>query len=491
MLDYVIVGGGIGGVVAFSLLKKLGKNTLLFEKLNYLGGCAGTFQKDNNFYNVGATTLVGLEGNLPLAVLMRILGKDNIPVKKSDPSIKVYIKDKVINRYKDKERALEEINKNFYNPQNKRLWQEIYKTADKNWSNLYNFIPYTGLNLKTFSTYLKKFPHILSTLKYVTSTAKDVIHKISGDLSEDYIKFLNSQILMTAQGYYDEVSFSVATMGLTYPNLDNYYVIGGMGRMFDFLTESLDGIHLREKVLKVKKVGDFFEVKTNKNSYLSKRVILNSTIWNFCDILEGFDNVCYSFRKKYKKMWGSLTLYFTVNDPDNLLNDHHYQILHDKNPYTGSYSFFVSVSDKDDTVISKTGYKTVTVSTHCEIDLWKNIDDYIYKERKEKAKEFILENLYRHIPYFKMLEKSDIFVGTPKTFERYTGRFRGSVGGVPLLKKYFSFFYPKTFTPIENLYIVGDTVFPGQGWPGVVLGVFNLLICIEEDFNELLYKHIK
>ncbi|MEZ0323596.1 MAG: NAD(P)-binding protein [Hydrogenothermaceae bacterium] len=491
MLDYVVVGGGIGGVVTFSLLKKLGKNVLLFEKLNYLGGCAGTFQRDSNFYNVGATTLVGLEGNFPLAVLMRILDKKDIPVKKSDPSIKVYIKDKVINRYRDRDRAFDEVNKNFYNHKNKKLWQEIYKTADRNWNSIYKLLPYKGLTLKSLPIYMKNLSYLISSLKYTVLPAKDVIHNIAGDLSEDYIRFLNSQILMTTQGYYDEVSFSVATMGLTYPNLDNYYVIGGMGRIFDILTEGLDGIHLKEKVIKIKKVKDIFEITTNKGVYYSKRVILNSTIWNFCDILDGFSNLCYYLRKRYLKMWGSLTLYFTVKDPYNLLNHHHYQILHDENPYTGSYSFFVSVSDREDMLISQKGYKSITISTHCKIDLWENISGYLYEEKKEKAKDFILDILYKHIPVFKILEKSDVFVGTPKTFERYTGRYRGSVGGVPLIREYFPFFYPKGFAPIENLYIVGDTVFPGQGWPGVVLGVFNLLMSIEEDFNELLHFYIK
>lgn len=73
MYDYIIVGGGIGGVVAFSLLKRLGKNVLLLEKLDYLGGCAGTFKKDGMFYNVGASTLVGLDEKLPLDILVKIL----------------------------------------------------------------------------------------------------------------------------------------------------------------------------------------------------------------------------------------------------------------------------------------------------------------------------------------------------------------------------------------------------------------------------------
>lgn len=91
MQDYIVVGGGIGGVVAYSILKKLGKKVLLFEKLDYLGGCAGTFKKDGLFYNVGASTLVGLDENLPLDILLKILDidKNTIPVLPIDPAIVV------------------------------------------------------------------------------------------------------------------------------------------------------------------------------------------------------------------------------------------------------------------------------------------------------------------------------------------------------------------------------------------------------------------
>jgi len=43
MFDYVIVGGGIGGVVSYAILKKIGRKVALLEKEPYFGGCGANF----------------------------------------------------------------------------------------------------------------------------------------------------------------------------------------------------------------------------------------------------------------------------------------------------------------------------------------------------------------------------------------------------------------------------------------------------------------
>ena len=60
------------------------------------------------------------------------------------------------------------------------------------------------------------------------------------------------------------------------------------------------------------------------------------------------------------------------------------------------------------------------------------------------------------------------FSATSKTFHRYINRY--NCGGKAIgLKNILEL--PSNTTPFEGLYSVGDTVFAGQGWPGVALGV--------------------
>ncbi len=493
-MDYIVVGGGIGGTIAYLLLKTLGKSVVLFEKLDYLGGCAGTFKRDGLFFNVGASTLVGLEDNLPLDVLLKILGieKSRMPIKEIDPSILVFVGDKVISRYKDFERSFEEINRNFYHRENRKLWERILMTSKTNWEHVYKVLPFNPRSCyKLASSVLRNSRYLLSTLRENFLSAERVIRSYLGNVEKDYQMFLNSQILMTTQCYWNEVNFSFASMGLTYTNLSNYYVKGGMAEFLHTLVGQDENVKRKTKVLKISKERDHFKVYTNRGTYEAKRLILNRTIWDFCDLFD--DSVdkgpCEKNRKTYSKIWSASTLYFGVKDPQNLLDKHHYQIVHpDENPYTGSYSFFVSVADPEDTV---QGYRPVVISTHCKIEKWEDIKSKEdYQERKEKLKDFILEKLYQHIPTFRNLEKTPVLVGTPHTFRRYTERYKGTVGGIPLRFEYTMLRYPVGFTYIKDVYLVGDSVFPGQGYPGVVLGVFNLLMQIERDFHEVLHRYI-
>ena len=76
MFDFAVVGAGIGGSVVSSILNNLGYNVVLFERLDYLCGCAGTFKRKGYYFNAGAATFVGLDGNLPLAKLKHLLNLD-------------------------------------------------------------------------------------------------------------------------------------------------------------------------------------------------------------------------------------------------------------------------------------------------------------------------------------------------------------------------------------------------------------------------------
>ena len=101
-----------------------------------------------------------------------------------------------------------------------------------------------------------------------------------------------------------------------------------------------------------------------------------------------------------------------------------------------------------------------------------------YEDNKEKIKRFeaiVLETFKKNFKEFEILDIGKGEVGTPSTFEKYTNRFEGRVGGIPHILDYYPFSYPKNTTPDPNIFLVGDTVFPGQGVVGVISGAFSLV----------------
>ncbi|MFN4319509.1 MAG: phytoene desaturase family protein [Aquificaceae bacterium] len=482
MLDYAVVGGGIGGVLASSLLSHMGKDVILFEALDYLGGCAGTFEREGFYYNVGAATFVGAEEHLPVGKIAKLL-KVDLPIKPIDPAMVVHIGDKRINRWRDKDRSLEEIEGAFPGIFHKGFWRRVYEVSESMWNIWCYTLPYPS-PLSPFRAFFHKPLNFLSTLFCNFFSAKRVAKVYLGPFNSSYELFLNHHTLITAQGFMDKVPFSVASLGLTYPNLTNYYVVGGMGRLLESFAKKVKNLSLRTKVKKIVKKPWGFVLYTNRGTYEAKRLILNTTLWKAGDLIEDLRAFSQRAKETYKELWGAFTIYMTVEGQIPQDIKHHHLILLEKPiPYTGSRSLFLSLSEEEDPILSKEKTRSITISTHTRLELWENLTKEEYLERKEKALEYCLEVLYKHLPSLKNLKKIKVFAGTPKTFERYTGRYRGSVGGIPIIKDYFPFSYPSPLTPLNNLYLVGDTVFPGQGWPGVSMGVINLLKFIEKDFK--------
>lgn len=90
------------------------------------------------------------------------------------------------------------------------------------------------------------------------------------------------------------------------------------------------------------------------------------------------------------------------------------------------------------------------------------------KKKKEFTQRFIINEFLNNFQNIKQENIKTIFSATSKTFYRYINR--SNCGGKPITAKTI-FQLPSCNTPFEGLYNVGDTVFAGQGWPGVAIGV--------------------
>lgn len=118
----------------------------------------------------------------------------------------------------------------------------------------------------------------------------------------------------------------------------------------------------------------------------------------------------------------------------------------------------------------------MTVSTHVAApEEWEHLGEAEYADRKEVIERELLRIIASALPGFAHARKKFLLVGTPRTFRFYTGRHHGMVGGVPHSIERSMLFDPTWRTPFGGLYLVGDTLYPGQGTPAVVLGALNLV----------------
>jgi len=455
-----VVGSGIGGTLITALNKN--RDIVLFEKDKNLGGCASTFKKYGNYYNVGATTFAGYEdGHMIKDMFDDLNFKPNI--KKSDIVLRNIQGDKVVDRVKDFDQFIDQVQKNYPHPNNKKFWSSLKNIDEKFWKirNIY----FAKYGMKKYYKTSKFVVELLKVFGFdIFKNADSFIEDTLYGISNEYRNFIESQLLITIQTTSKNVSLLSLALGLSYPFHDVYYVNGGMGSLFEDILKDIE-VKRKNEIVKIIRDNKSWILFTKQNEYKAKNVILNSSIYQTKNLFE--DQKIKEYYQKFKfSDQSAFVVYLTIDSKEEFL--HHYQIILDqKIPNSISNSFFISFSHKDDKKMSKNGY-SVTISTHSKALFWKNLNDEDYGLEKQKTEDFIV---LKFLEYFDNIKQDEIlykFSGTSKSFNNYINRY--NCGGKAISFNNLSQL-PSCNTPFEGLYNVGDTVFAGQGWPGVALGV--------------------
>ncbi len=128
------------------------------------------------------------------------------------------------------------------------------------------------------------------------------------------------------------------------------------------------------------------------------------------------------------------------------------------------------MAEADDETRAPAGMVPVTLSTHTAVEPWwqlRNGDsEAAYLEQRACYVDRMLATAEKAIP---QLRQAIVLCkpATPVTFQFYTRRPLGMVGGFPQTS-IFDARGPQT--GIGNLWLVGDSIFPGQSTAGVTLG---------------------
>jgi phytoene dehydrogenase-like protein len=148
----------------------------------------------------------------------------------------------------------------------------------------------------------------------------------------------------------------------------------------------------------------------------------------------------------------------------------HHQVLHSYDePLGNGNNMFISVSAAGDTASAPSGYRAVMISTHCPLAEWEGLNQEEYEERKRAAGEGLVRLARRVYPE---LATSPVIweTATPRTYERFTRRPRGAVGGLRLSLANSNQRAVPHDIGVPGFWLVGDTTWPGLGTVACVLG---------------------
>jgi C-3',4' desaturase CrtD len=473
MSHIIVIGAGIGGLTAGALLLKAGHQVTILEAQVYPGGSAGTYYHKGYRFDAGATLAGGFSAGGPHARLAEKLGL-TWPVKQVDPAWVVHLPGgQTVIQWTDPERWQQEWQAAF--PETADFWKTQEMLADIAWdvsSRPFPWPPQTGHELLTLAKAIR--PKTLKAAPYLFKTVAD----LTDTSNPDFLAFLNGQLLISAQTTAEQANALYGSAALDLPRRGVNHVQGGIGSLaetlVDWITDNGGEVLYRQRVEKIfVRNNHAVEIITNKNLEIAGDYFLaNLTPWALHRLLQ--DAAPKKLRDEVKQRhatWGAFTLYLGLNS-DHLpagMADHHQVIMAHKQPLGEGNSVFISLSDPADERRAPAGKRAATLSTHTDISPWWQLREGNkgeYDAWRNRYAEKLLNAAEQAIPGFKNAVELCL-PGTPITFEFYTGRPKGMVGGFPQ-KSLFDVRGPGTGIP--NLWLVGDSIFPGQSTAGVTLG---------------------
>jgi phytoene dehydrogenase-like protein len=168
----------------------------------------------------------------------------------------------------------------------------------------------------------------------------------------------------------------------------------------------------------------------------------------------------------------------------------HHQLLQDYDqPLGNGNNMFISVSAPDDSDSAPAGCRAVMISTHCNLEDWDNLSPAEYAAQKQSVADCLLQFARRVYP--NLGEKTSVYeIGTPRTYEQFTSRPGGAVGGVrQTLANANQNAIPHDIG-VAGFWLAGDNTFPGLGTVACVLGSQIVAEGVERDYRRRQPKSI-
>ena len=417
----VVVGGGVSGLTAAALLTHAGKPVTVVEAHTVPGGCASFYQRAGYRFDVGATLAGGFG---PRGVHRRVFAGLGVRLDAhpGEPAMAVRIGETTILRYGSSRWQAERLR--VFGAAAEPFWLSQERIAELAWSfaDGWPALPADVPGALALVRALRP-PHagLAATL------GRTVADLYPPDASPLLRTFVDAQLLITAQAGAHEADLAYGATALDLARDGTFHLPGGIAAL---------------------------------------------PVQNVLALLG--PSAAPALRARAAALpqrWGAFTAYLGL-PPDAVAAETvlHQQIVVDPGaPLGEGNSVFVSFSPPDDATRARDGGRAVTLSTHTDVARWERARadgdlpalTAAYGARLRGAFERIAPGAWERARVTEF--------GTPFTFERYTGRWRGLCGGVPQTSAHANLRALSHVSGMPGLVLAGDTAFPGQSTVGATL----------------------
>jgi C-3',4' desaturase CrtD len=496
MARVVVVGAGVGGLVTGAMLARAGQDVTVLEAHIYPGGCAGTFYHQGYRFDAGATLPAGFEPGGVMQRLGATLGID-WAARLAREAMVVHLADgTAITQWTD-QAAWQATRAAAFGRAGERFWRWQEQTANALWEMAYQSVPWPPANAAEFIALAGNGWRVAARRPgQLPGLAADALHSVAAHLPTNVPalrQFVDAQLLISAQATANHANALYGAAALDLPRRGVAHLVGGMGSISRHLADALGRqggqIHYRQRVTRVtREPAGSWRVETNKGlAFTADTVIFNLSSWDAQGLLNadpaprleahGSTTEVVTPNRQTQGVpadgWGAFIVYAGLDErtvPAEL--SLHHQVVMDE-PLGEGNSVFLSLSLPGDITRAPDGRRALTMSTHTALQPWWDLferDRPAYEARKVAWTERVWAAVERVLPGAR--GAADLALpGTPITFERFTHRSLGWVGGFPQT----SLTRARRPKLGEGLWLVGDSIFPGQSTLAVTLGALRVV----------------
>lgn len=467
-----IIGSGIGGLSAAAALAHAGLDVTVLEAHIYPGGCAATFRYQGHWFDAGATVAAGFYPDGPMQLLGRAANIASWPVRPLELPVVVHLPTGVIvERWADDRRWASYAQ---FSPRSLDFWRWQETTAAYLWDFALRLPELRPATWRTWAETAQITLRWLLERRPAPTLFADLFRPLHYHLPNDplFRQFIDAQLLIAAQATAEQVFALYGAAALDLPNRGVVEVAGGIGSLAWQLVETIrrhgGQVLFRQEVLRVTPLANGWSLTTNQGLELPADVVIaNLTPWALARIWPTAPATLTKRVIQPPRGWSAFVLYLSLDA--NLIPPGlplHHQVITEL-PLSEGNSLFVSLSPEWDTARGPANRRVATLSTHTNYRPWWELaarDKAAYKERVAEYETRLLQNAATALPWLPRALRM-VVSGSPLAFGRFVRRPYGWVGGFPQTRPWA--FWPSQLAP--SLWLVGDSVFPGQSIPAAAL----------------------
>ena len=490
--DVVVIGSGIGGLVAAGLLARYGRRVLVCESHTLPGGAAHSFKREGFTFDSGPSFYCGLgdaKSCNPLREVLDALG-ESIAAIPYDPLGHYHFPDKTLAVYGNSHQYQASIAE--FSQQAARELEQLTQQMLAIYRPL-GSIPTLALRSDGWLLPLlvQRFPQtMLQLLPQLRGLGRSMGDFVDETVKDPWLRQLIDLecFLLSGMKAHETVAPEMAFMFGERTESVIDYPIGGSGALVDALVQGLKrwggkirlGTHVDKIWVDHKRVQGVI-LKTGER-IRADNVISNATLWDTCNQLLEQTDLPTNYRQKSLDTpavdsFMHLHLGIRAEGLDDLTI--HHVVVHDidQDITTPGNTCMISIPSVLDASLAPAGHHVVHAYTLEPYQGWQRDGDY--NAKKEARAQPLIRALQKVIP--DICDRITLnLIGTPLTDQRFLRRHQGTYGPSIAAGKGL---FPGCKTPIKGLYRVGDSTLPGIGVPAVAAsGILcaNSMVSLQE-----------